>query len=93
MPLDKRISSVVKICAELGRDEPFLKEGAQLFFSVTGISFTDLKLGMRDLKAGQDSGLKVCLGGAMPKITLGITVLHEIEGWDLGIEEPYWEPS
>ena len=50
---------------------------------------------MRDLKAklGQDSGLKVCLGGGMPKITLGITGLHEILGWDLGIEEPYWEPS
>ena len=50
---------------------------------------------MRDLKAksGQDSGLKACLRGGMPKITLGITGLHEILGWDLGIEEPYWEPS
>ena len=65
------------------------------FFSVTGISFTDLNLGMRDLKAKleQDSGLKACLRGGMPNIILGITGLHEILGWDLGIEEPYCEPS
>ena len=29
----------------------------------------------------------------MPKITLGITGLHEILSRDYGIEEPYWEPS
>ena len=29
----------------------------------------------------------------MPKITLGITGLHEILGRDYGIEEPYWGPS
>ena len=34
-----------------------------------------LKLGIRDFRAksGRISGLKVCLGGGMPKITLGIT--------------------
>ena len=25
----------------------------------------------------------------MPKITLGITELHKILGWDYGIEEPF----
>ena len=29
----------------------------------------------------------------MPKITLGITGLHEILGRDYGIDEPYWGPS
>ena len=29
----------------------------------------------------------------MPKITLGITGLHEILGRDYGIEEPYWGPG
>ena len=29
----------------------------------------------------------------MPKITLGITGLDEILGWDYGIEEPYWGSS
>ena len=54
-----------------------------------------LKLGIRDCKAksGRDSGLKVCAGGGMPKIALGITGLLEILGRDYGIEEPYWGPS
>ena len=30
------------------------------------------------------------LGRGMPKITLGITGLHEILARDYGIEEPYW---
>ena len=36
-----------------------------------------LKLGIRDFiaKSGRDSGLKVCAGGGMPKIALGITGL------------------
>ena len=57
--------------------------------------FPYLKLGIRDLKAksGRDSGLKVCARGGMPKITLGITGLHEILGRDYGMEEPYWGPS
>ena len=29
----------------------------------------------------------------MPKITLGITGLHEVSGWDYGSEKPYWGPS
>ena len=29
----------------------------------------------------------------MQGITLGITGLQEILGWDYWIEEPYWEPS
>ena len=41
-------------------------------------------------KSGRDSGLKVCAQGGMPKITLGITGLHQILGRDYGIEEPYW---
>ena len=56
--------------------------------------FPYLKLGIRDLKAksGRDSGLKVYARGGMPKITLGITGLHEILGRDYGIEEPYCGP-
>ena len=57
--------------------------------------FPSLKLGIRDIKAksGRGSGLKVCAGGGMPKIALGITGLLEILGQDYGIEEPYWGPS
>ena len=57
--------------------------------------FPYLKLGIRDLKAksGRDSALKVRAGGGMPKITLGITGLRGISGWDYGIEEHYWGPS
>ena len=58
-------------------------------------NFLYLKLRIRDFtaKAGRDSGLKVCAGGEMPKITLGITGLLEILGRDYGIEKPYWGPS
>ena len=51
--------------------------------------------GIRDLrvKSGGVSGLKVCQGGEIPIITLGITGLHETLGRDYGIEEPYWGPS
>ena len=56
--------------------------------------FPYLRLGIRDFKAksGRDSGLKVCAGGGMPKVTLGITGLPEILGRDYGIEKPYWGP-
>ena len=49
-----------------------------------------MKLGIRDLKAksGRDSRLKVCAECGMPQITIGITGLHEILGWDYGSEEP-----
>ena len=42
--------------------------------------FPCLKLGIRDFKekSGPESGLKVCTGSGMPKITPGITGLHEI---------------
>ena len=65
-------------------------------FRFSGIQdFPSLKLGIRDFKAksGRDSGLKVCAGGGMPKIDLGITGLLENLGRDYGIEEPYWGPS
>ena len=57
--------------------------------------FPYFKLGVRDLKAksGRDSGLKVCAGGGIPKITLGIEGSNEIAGRDYGIEETYWGPS
>ena len=57
--------------------------------------FPYLKHGIRDLnaKSGRDSGLTVCAGGVMPKMTLGIRELHEILGRDYGIEESYWGPS
>ena len=43
--------------------------------------------GIRDFKAksGRDSGLKVCAGGGLPKITRGITGWHEVLGRDYGI--------
>ena len=54
-----------------------------------------MKLGIRDFKAksGRDSGLKVCAGGGITKIALGITGLLEILGRNYGIEEPYRGPS
>ena len=63
------------------------------FFGIR--DFPSLKLGIRDFtaKSGRDSGLKVCAGGGMPKIALGITGLLEILGRDYGIEEPYWGPA
>ena len=63
--------------------------------AVQGISdFPYLKLGIRGFKVKQerDSGLKVCAGGVMPKITLGITGLHEIMGRDTRLENLIWEP-
>ena len=57
--------------------------------------FPHLKLGIRDfkVKSERDLGLKVCAGGGMPKITLGITRLQEVLGRDYGSEKPYWGPS
>ena len=57
--------------------------------------FPYLKLGIRELRAKsrRDSGLKVCGRVRMPKMTLGITGLHEILSRDYGIEGPYWGPS
>ena len=55
------------------------------FFGIR--DFPYLKLGIRDfkVKSGGVLGLKVCQGGEIPKITLGITGLHEILGRDYGI--------
>ena len=57
--------------------------------------FPYLRLGIRDFKgkSGRDLGLKVCAGGGMPKVTLGITGLPENLGRDYGIEKPHWGPS
>ena len=57
--------------------------------------FPYLKLGIRNFNenSGARSRLKVCAGGGIPKITLGITELPENSGRDYGIEEPYWGPS
>ena len=69
------------------RGFPYLKLGIR--------DFPYLKLGMRHFKAksGRVTGLKVCLRGGIPKITLRITGLHEILGRDYRIEESYWGPS
>ena len=63
------------------------------FFGIR--DFPHLKLGIRDFKAKseRDLGLKVCAGGGMPKITLGITGLLEVLGRDYRSEKPYWGPS
>ena len=57
--------------------------------------FPYLRLGIREFKgkSGRDLRLKVCAGGGMPKVTLGITGLPENLGRDYGIEKPYWGPS
>ena len=53
-----------------------------------------MKLGIRDLKAksGRDSGLKVYARGGMPKITLGITGLHEFWVGITGLKNPIGDP-
>ena len=69
------------------------KGGSPTSFSGSEISFI-LKLGIRDLNAklGRVLGFKVWLAGGMPKITLGITRLHEFLGRYYGIEELFWVP-
>ena len=67
------------------------KENPQLVFRDPGFPLFEAR--NFKAKSGRDSGLKVSSEGGMPKITLGITGLHEILGRDYGIEEPYWEPS
>ena len=63
------------------------------FFGIR--DFPHLKLGIRDFKAKseRDLLLKVFEGGGMPKITLGITGLHEALDRDYRSEKPYWGPS
>ena len=50
-----------------------------------------LRVGIWDLKAkrGRDSGLKVCAGCGMPKITSGITGLSRNLNRDYGIERKF----
>ena len=50
-----------------------------------------LRVGIWDLKAkrGRDSGLKVCAGSRMPKITSGITGLSRNLNRDYGIERKF----
>ena len=43
-------------------------------------------------KLGLDLGLKVCAGGGMPNITIGITGLLEFLGRDAGLKNPIWDP-
>ena len=66
-------------------ETPF-KRVLSKFFGIR--DFPYLKLGIWGFKAksGRDSGLKVCAGGRMPKIFLGITGMHEYLGRDYGIE-------
>ena len=66
-----------------------MQRGSQIGFFGTR-DFPYLKLGIRDYKSksGRVWGLKVCLGGGMAKITLGITGLHEILGRDTGLKYP-----
>ena len=50
-----------------------------------------LRVGIWDLKTkrGRDSGLKVCAGCGMPKITSGITGLSRNLNRDYGIERKF----
>ena len=43
-------------------------------------------------KSGRDSGLKVCAGGGMPKIILGITGLLEVWVGITGLKNPIGDP-
>ena len=69
------------------------KRALNRFFGIR--DFPHLRFDIRDYKAKseRDLGLKVCAGGGMPKIILGITGLHEVLGRDYGNEKPYWGPS
>ena len=77
------------------------KEGPKLGFSGPGISLIwssgfgislvlSSGFGIWKQNRGEFGVLKVFLGGGMPKISLGITGLHEIFGRDYGIEVSYW---
>ena len=59
-----------------------LKRVPNRFFGIQDFPYLNLWI--------RDSGLKVRAGGAMPKITLGITGLHKILEPYHRTEEPYW---
>ena len=57
---------------------PARRVSNKFFFSGCGISLIwGSGFGILKGKSGRDSGLKVCAGGGMPKVTLGITGLPE----------------
>ena len=75
-----------------------LTPGKKICMSHTKLLFYHSKAFKRNLRVAnkfsrEDSGLNVCTSGGMPKITIGITGLHEILGQDYKIEEPYWGSS
>ena len=88
-------------------DEPTACVGVEWWeraHSASGRRVSNMFFGMRDFPWGSGFGIlkrnrgeirdwKVCEGGGMPKITLGITGLPEILGRDYGIEKPYWGPA
>ena len=55
-----------------------LKGVPNRFFGIQDFPYLRLRIGDFKAKSGRDSGLTVCAGGGMSKITLGITGLHEI---------------
>ena len=61
--------------------------------SNSGSQYVNHGIWNRKAKSGRDSGMKVSAKGGMPKITLGITGLHETLGRDYGIWEHYYGPS
>ena len=62
-------------------------------FRYPGFTLFEARNSFYKAKSGRDSGLNVCAGGRVANITLGITGLPGILGWDYGIEELYWGPS
>lgn len=42
--------------------------------------------------SGEDLGLRVCAGGGIPKIAIGITGLEKMLGHGYSIEEPFEDP-
>ena len=57
-----------------------LIQGCQIGFSGPGIAFNLFEALYSGFDSGGVSGLKLCLGGGTPKITLGITGLNETLG-------------
>ena len=60
-------------------------EGPQKVFQDPGFPLFEARDSGFQSKIGRSLGLKVCQEGEIPKITLGITGLHEILGRDYGI--------
>ena len=70
-----------------------ITEGPQYFFQDSVFPLFEARdSGFKSRKSRRVSGLKVCAGGGTPKITLGITELHEILSRDYGIENPIGDP-